>query len=227
MHLANHPVESVPVPPKPEAKKEKPKKQEAAESVFREGTDDEDYEWREYHGAEIWRKEKELKRRNPFDHKAYLPKGDKVDSFERLVSVTFKTITQLLELKSDVKGVVRHGQMMADKAGKKVYHLDAFVGYDVEVRERAARAGPSAFGSVVQEEVLTHFCYDNTIKARQQAKPTTSKAGKSKSEKLCNRFNDSGCHAKPCYYTHKCYSCGDYSHGKKDCKSTDIKKDKK
>ena len=29
------------------------------------GTDDDYFEWREYHGAEIWCKEKELKRRNP------------------------------------------------------------------------------------------------------------------------------------------------------------------
>ena len=48
--------------------------------------------------------------------------------------------------------MVRHGRLMADKAYKKVYHLDAFPGYDMDVREIAPRAGPFAFGSVVQEE---------------------------------------------------------------------------
>ena len=223
VHLANHPVGS----PKAsaETKKEDPPKPEAVDSASSLGTDNEDYEWKEYHGAEIWRKEKELKRKNPFDHKAYLAKGEKVDSFERLMSVTFKTISQLLELKSDVKGVVRHGRLMADKAYKKVYHLDAFTGYDVDIRERAARAGPSAFGSVVQEEVLTH-CYDNTIKARQQAKPV-GKSARQKSEKVCHRFNDAGCQSKSCFYSHKCSGCGDGNHGRRGCKSADSKKDRK
>ena len=223
IHLAGHPVGKA---DKKEEKTDECAKEEIAESTDSVGTDDEDYEWREYHGAEIWKKEKELKRRNPFDHKAYLLKGEKVDSFERLMSVTFRTVTQLLDPKSDVRGVVRHGRLMADKAYKKVYHLDAFTGYDEEVRERAARVGPSAFGKVVQEEVLTHFCYDNTIKAKQLSKPV-AKQGRQRPEKTCHRFNDSVCYSKSCQYSHKCSSCGDGSHGKKDCKYQSSKMDRK
>ena len=32
-------------------------------------------EWREYHGEAIWQKEKDKKRKNPFDHQAYVRKG--------------------------------------------------------------------------------------------------------------------------------------------------------
>ena len=48
---------------------------ERADSVT---TDDEDYEWKEYHGVEMWRKERDLKHHNPFDHKAHLQKGEKI-----------------------------------------------------------------------------------------------------------------------------------------------------
>ena len=105
------------------------------------------------------------------------------------MSVTLKTITQLLDLKSDVRGVIRHGQLLANKAAKKVFHLEAFTGYDIEVRERAARAGPVAFGSVCQEEVLSHFCYDNTVKARQQSKVPSNST--KKADRACLRLNNS------------------------------------
>ena len=201
MHLTNQGAScEVSKVAKPEKAAKEDGRDDSTDSV---GTDDDDYEWREYHGAEIWRKEKELKRRNPFDHKGYLAKGEKVDTIEHLMSVTFKTVTQLLDLKLDVRGVARHGKFMADKASKKVYHLDAFTGYDQAVRERAAHAGPAAFDKVEQEEIFTNFCYDNTLRARQQTK-SPAKATRAKSDKVCLRFNDAGCSSKSCSYIHKC-----------------------
>ena len=208
------------------AVKTKKEVKEEPDSTDSMGMDDDDYEWREYHGAEIWRKEKELKRRNPFDYKAYLAKGEEVDSIERLMSVTFKTVVQLLDLKMDVRGVARHGKFMADKASKKLYHLDAFKGYDLAVSERAAGVGPVAFVKVEQEEIYTNFCYDNTLKARQQSK-VSGKSAKGKSDKVCMRFNDAGCLSKSCANVHKCTSCDDTSHGRRKCKSGEGKKDKK
>ena len=51
---------------------------------------------------------KDKKRMNPFDHKAYIKKDEEVDSFEELMVMTFKTLKQLVDLKYDVKGLIRH-----------------------------------------------------------------------------------------------------------------------
>ena len=160
-----------------------------------------------------------------FDHRAHLAKGEKIENFEALVAITLKTLKKLVENKQETKRLIRHGQSMAEKASKKVYHLDAFVKYDEAVREKAGRVGPTAFGTVVQEMGL-HFCYDNTIKARQQTKIGT-KEKRQKSEKTCNRYKENGCFSKTCNYQHKCQSCELYGHGHRDCKSQDKKKESK
>ena len=225
--MSNHPSAAV----LSEEKKKKEEKKTAAETYSyenaeSEGTDEEDSEWKEYYGLEMWRKERDLKRNNPFDHRAHLAKGEKIENFEALVAITFKTLRKLVDNKQEIKGLLRHGQTMAEKASKKVYHLDAFVKYDEAVRERAGRVGPTAFGTVIQEDVLTHFCYDNTIRARQQLK-TNTKEKRPKSDKTCNRYNDSGCFSKTCNYQHKCQSCDQFGHGRRDCKSQDKKKENK
>ena len=60
--------------PSEEPKDEKKKRESPSSDSCREdpfsypdgvGTDDDNFEWREYHGVEIWRKEKGLKCRNP------------------------------------------------------------------------------------------------------------------------------------------------------------------
>ena len=147
----------------------------------------------------MWGKERDLKHHNPYDHRAHLAKGEKIENFEALVAITFKTLKKLVENKQESKGLICHGQTMAEKASKKVYHLDAFVMYDEAVRERAGRVGPTAFGTVVQEDD------DNTIKARQQTKIGT-KEKRQKSEKTCNRYKENGCFSKTCNYQHKCQS---------------------
>ena len=99
-------------------------------------------EWREYHGEAMWLKEKEKKRKNPFDHNAYLKKGDEVDSFETLMVITFKTLKQLVDQNFSVKGLIRHGRSLAEKAAKGSYKKNALIGYDESVRERAGEVGP-------------------------------------------------------------------------------------
>ena len=187
---------------------------------------DSDLEWKEYHGFAAWHLENEKKKKNPFDHQAFVKKGEKVSSFEDLMLITFKTMSKLLEIKSDVKGVVSHGQFMSDKASKNVFVDEAFVDYDQDVRNRAGEAGPSAFGTVLQEEVFTHFCLENTKKHRALNKSTTKQA-KGKSDKICLRYNDAGCVSKSCAYAHKCLSCEGWGHAKKNCGNADKKKEAK
>ena len=119
-----------------------------------------DEEWREYHGTAMWKREAEKKKRNPFDHQAYIRKGEKVESFEELMVITFKTMSQLLDLKYDLRGLIKHGQTLAEKAAKRVFKPTALVQYDESVRERAGEVGPTAFGPVSQEdELFTHHSW--------------------------------------------------------------------
>ena len=184
-------------------------------------------EWREYHGEEMWQKEKDKKRKNPFDHQAYIKKGEEVDSFETLMVITFQTLKQLIDLKLDVKGLIRHGRSLAEKASKGNYKKSALIGYDESVRERAGEIGPSAFGVVEYDDVFRFFCADNTIpKKPLQGKqsPTTPRV---KSEKICHRYNDAGCQSRTCIYAHKCASCELWGHPQKDCRRGEKKKEVK
>ena len=181
-----------------------------------------DEEWADFFGAEVWKKEKDRIRKNPFDHRSYGKKGKEVETFEQLMVIQFKTMNQLLDLKYDVRGLVKHGLMMSEKAAKDVYEAEAFVQYDESVRSRAGVSGPTAFGSVDQEDVLRFFSCDNMKKKKQVVSQT--KLGQPKKNKFCLRYNDSTCTAKNCQYAHRCIACEDWGHPKKECKNVTIKR---
>ena len=187
---------------------------------------DADEDWKNYHGYAAWHLENERKKKNPFDHQAFLKKGEKITSFEDLMSITFKTLGKLVEMRCEVKGLIAHGRFMAEKASKDVFVDEAFVSYDEGVRKRAGETGPTAFGHVLQEEVFLHFCFENTKKQRSQARQL-GKASKTKTDKTCNRFNDGGCSTKSCAYAHKCSVCDSWNHSKKKCDSPEKKKEGK
>ena len=189
-------------------------------------SDEEPDEWEEFYGPTIWKKELDKKRRNPFDQKNYWKKGESIDSFEKLMAITFKTIDQLLDYKIDVRGIVKHGLTVSEKAAKDVFKSEAFISYDISVRDRAGQVGPSAFGAVEQEDIIRFFCYDNT-KQRTFTKKDTKPASHSKKEKTCLRFNDSGCTTKGCAFAHKCLACEEWGHPRKECKALGKKKDSK
>ena len=199
---------------------EKPEKQDLLGATAYTDSDSEegDSAWKDYHGVEMWRAAKDKIKKNPFVHAAFLKRGEEVNSFERLMLVHFKTMQLLLEMKHDVSGLVKHGIAMSEKAAKKVYEPEAFIVYDESVRERAGLVGPSAYGNVVQEDMLRFFSCEYMRRTRSIGKEK-SQASKKKSDKLCIRFNDNGCNAKSCAFVHKCVHCDSDAHGKKDCRS--------
>ena len=183
-------------------------------------------EWKAGFGDDLWKNVKGKRDKNPFEQSSYLKKGEPVDSFERVMMVIFKTLRQLLEANGDVRGVVRHGLALAEKASKDVYKVEAFTKYDESVRERAGLVGPSAFGTVDQEDTLRFFSYDNVMRAKSgKASGGEKREHKKKSEKMCLKYNDQGCSAKSCPYAHICAACEEPGHTRKDCKNLK-KKDK-
>ena len=47
-----------------------------------------------------------------------MKKGETVESLEKVMVITFKTIARLSEANGEIRGVVRHGLGMAEKASK-------------------------------------------------------------------------------------------------------------
>ena len=218
VHLANHPVGKpepevpptpasapapvkLPTPVQPQVDTAKEVQQVAAQAAttasavfdWKDLSDlsvpEGDQDWKDYHGFAAWHLENEKKKKNPFDYQAFIRKGEKVTTFEEIMVITFKTLSKLAELKVDSKGLLAHGLVMAEKAAKSLFVAEAFVGYDEEVRKRAAMSGPAVFGSVLQEEILRHFCYENTKRHRAQSNPTNTSTTKGRSDKTCHRFN--------------------------------------
>ena len=111
-------------------------------------------------------------------------------------------LKQLVDLKYDVKGLIRHGLSMAEKAAKGSYKKIALIGYDESVRERAGEVGPSAFGTVEYDDIFRFFCADNTISKKTQPKKVGQRTSRVESDKYCIRYNNGGCHyasQKPAY----------------------------
>ena len=166
--------------------------------------------------------EKKRRERNRYKHKNFVKRGETVQTYESLMVITFRTMVELLDNDEDVMGMVQHGLLLSEKASKTIYIPEAMLGYDEEVRRRAGRKGADAFGKVIQEDVMRHFCYDNTIagSAASGKARTTTKAKKKHMDGLCLRYNsETGCKEKNCSYKHQCVVCDDTTHAKKDCKT--------
>ena len=56
-----------------------------------------------------------------------------------------------------MRGLVRHGLAMPEKAAAGVYKVSAFIQYDESVCERVGCSGPSTFGQVDQEDIMRFF----------------------------------------------------------------------
>ena len=176
--------------------------------------------WKESFSDDLWKNVKGKRDKNPFEQSSYLKKGETVSSFEKVMEVIFKTISQLVEVNGDIRGVVRHGLAMAEKASKGIYKIEAFTKYDESVRDRAGNVGPSAFGTVDQEDTLRFFSYDNVERTKGwKSTSGTSGPSKKKSEKMCLKYNDQGCNSKSCPYSHSCAACEEVGHSRKDCKN--------
>ena len=157
------------------------------------------------------------KQKRRFLHKNFLQRGESVNDIDSLMMVTFRTMMELQEEGEDVSGILQHGLLLAEKSSKGVYKFEALLSYDELVRKRAGREGLSEFGNVRQEEVMKHFCFDNSIATEQKK---ASKAKSKRAEKVCLRYNgDDGCVMKNCFYAHKCLACDDPGHPKRDCKN--------
>ena len=160
-------------------------------------------------GSKSNKEKKKEKRR--FRHKNFLQRGESV------MMVTFRTMLEMQDDGEELSGILAHGLLLSEKSSKGVYKYEALLSYDESVRKRAGREGVSEFGNVKQEEVMRHFCFDNSIATDQKK---ASKPKSNKNDKVCLRYNgDEGCSVKNCFYAHRCLACDDPGHPKRECKN--------
>lgn len=163
-------------------------------------------------------------KRSEFDYKNFLPKGTKVDSFERLALASVKTVRYLHEYGEDLDGILRHLELLCEKAATRVFTYSALVDYDKSVRARADKKGPKAFDLVENADIVRHLSYEGTVGAQK----STRHKHKAKSISInnpCFNFNlGKPCKFEPCAYKHVCQQCGSNSHGSSECKDKNSSK---
>ena len=158
------------------------------------------------------REKKKQKRR--FRHKNFLQRGESVNDIDSLMMVTFRTMLELRDEGEDLSGILQHGLLLSEKSSKGVYKFEALLSYDEAIRKRAGREGVAEFGNVKQEEVMRHFCFDNSIATESKK---AAKAKTKRPDKVCLRYNgEDGCSVKGCYFAHKCLACDETGHPKRD-----------
>ena len=181
-------------------KAEKPKKEETDKAVEKEPEKTIPRRWGDISSSDDEDEEQAEKKRkkNRFRPKNFTQRGEKVDNFESLMMITFRTIKELTEEGEDVSGLIDHGLLLAEKGSKACYKPEALLGYDEEIRRRAERIGPEEFGRI------RYFSFDNSISNSQSSGNT--RANRKKAEKVCIKLNtEAGCHSKSCPFAHKCF----------------------
>ena len=160
-------------------------------------------------------------RRRPFSYRHYLKKGDVLDNFEGLMVVSLKTMLNRLDQGGDVRGIINHSLLMAEKESSHIYVVKAAIAYDASVRDRAnGPEGPDAFNVVKQEDVLRYYSFENSKRANVTVSNSDKKGSKVKRRVSlpCFKFNaDGGCTIPQCNFTHKCSICESREHSAKTC----------
>ena len=154
----------------------------------------------------------------------YLKENEKVKNYSRLVLVNVRMALALLKRKKNIKSLLKHMLLVAEKADSDTFMDDVLISYDESIKELAKEEGVKAFKKVDPAILMKHLCYDGT-KAAAAAKRlnTNKKAPASKGVQSvghCLKFNydPRGCmRGKDCYYKHVCSACGSGAHGNPDC----------
>lgn len=145
---------------------------------------------------EYYRESVSARRSKPrcrFRQSKFLEEGEVVNSFETVMLVGLRTVQFLVNEGSDPKPLYKHLEFMAKKASMCRYKFEAFVGYDVRVRERAGSMGISVFVEMSSEDIATFFCAENMLYSGNKSSKKGNDSYRKKSSKICLAFNESTC----------------------------------
>ena len=166
-------------------------------------------------------------RHSKYSSARYLKENEKVKNYPRMVLVNVRMALALLRRKKDIKPLLKHMLLVAEKADTDMFMDEALISYDESMKDLAKESGINAFKKVDPSVIMKHLCYDGTkaaANARRAAAATKKPAGAKPVTGVghCIKFNydSKGCpRGRDCFYKHVCSACGSPSHGNPDCTS--------
>ena len=120
-------------------------------------------------------KKKKKSQKAKYDPNKYLHGKDTVDSYERLVLANARMALSLLKKKRNIKGLLRHVILIADKADKCCFTSAALCDYDAAVKRTAGEKGlrtigrTDLIGSDLDKVVSSHQVADGEQLAVEEA----------------------------------------------------------
>ena len=165
---------------------------------------------------------KRSKKKGKYDSSKYLPEGKKMDSFEHMMLANLKMALKLLRKERNIKGLLQHLILVAEKAETGTFANDPSCKYDEAVRLNANERGLRSFGNIDPATIFKFLTYDGTLAAERARKSveSTKRQGRGRSSVMysCYAYNNAseGCKGN-CGYRHICSSCGAQGHIFADC----------
>ena len=164
----------------------------------------------------------------------YVPEHKVITSYERLILANLRMILRFYKKDRDIKGMLKHSILLAEKADADVFHNDALISYDESIKTAAGEDGIGAFSKLDPAAIIKHLSYDGTKAARaaRSRQPTKSSTAPTRSSgnttSACFKFNfaSGGCRRTKCSYPHVCSACSGPGHVNADCPNVDRAGDK-
>ena len=165
----------------------------------------------------------------------YLPGFTQVSSYERLVLANVRMALRFYKKDRDIKGILDHIILLAEKAEPGVFESDALIRYDESVKQEAYEHGLDQFKKLDPAAIVKHLSYDGTKSAANSRRasgkrfnsfnkaPAAPSSGNSGNPGPCYKFNfaSGGCRRPRCDYKHVCSACFRPGHVNNDCQNVD------
>ena len=157
---------------------------------------------------------RDKKRKGKFDTSKFLKEGDKLNTYERLVLANLKMVRKFYKKDRDILGFLDHMILVAEKAERKVFSIEALINYDEAVKASSKEYGLRAFKTLDPANIVKHLSYDGTQVAVNSRRPNANRPSATKTPNLnhnfaCIKFNfaQGGCKERSCRYKHICSAC--------------------
>ena len=166
---------------------------------------------------------KKSKKKGKYNTAKYLKEGDKLDSYERLVLANARMALALYKKGRNIKGLLQHIILVADKAQRCLFASQSLIDYDASVKLTAKEEGLRSMGKVDPSTIMQYLCYDGTLAAEKARKSEVKRRpgrGGTRNILACyaHNYNQGGCPGG-CGYRHVCTHCGSSGHINSECTS--------
>ena len=108
---------------------------------------------------------KRSKKKDKYNSSKFLPEDKKIDNFVCLMLVNLRMTLKLLKKERNIKGLLQHLIMVAEKAETGMFANDTLCSYDEAVRITVSEKGLRSFGKIDPATIFKFLTYDGTVAA--------------------------------------------------------------